>query len=67
MTPARWAARRRPWKLEIRNWKLDTALSFKFQVSLFPNPNAKVRRWAEEKKFTSKATKLLKTKDRRTN
>jgi hypothetical protein len=33
--PARGAARRGPWKLEIRNWKLETGHGLEFRVSSF--------------------------------
>jgi hypothetical protein len=58
------------WKIETGNWKFDTGRAGR------ANRQSKIGnlysgqgqgRWMEEKKFTTEATKLLKTKDRRTN
>jgi hypothetical protein len=58
------------WKIETGNWKSAT------QSAGGANRQSKIGnlysvqgqgRWTEEKNFTNEATKLLKTKDRRTN
>jgi hypothetical protein len=55
------------YQLPIGDWHVPhfqfRISSFQFRISSFDGQG----RWAEEKKFTSKPDKLLKTKDRSTN
>jgi hypothetical protein len=62
MPPACWAARRGPWKLEIRNWKLETGQGLQFPVSSFEFRVSKVREDGRKKKNYERSHQVVENK-----